>query len=664
MRLTFFVVWKSWASNPLRTGLTVFGIALGVAIVVAIHVMDHNTIQSQLDRRAADQGDVDFIVRTLVAANATAADPVSIDPAVGDPAVGDPAAAQREALDAVRADLAARPGVRSVVTFAESRIGLEFAANESSASTTAGQPIDVPWFGLDPLPTRAAHYAVVVGEDLAPGATTDVLVGARLAAEHSLVPGSKLVLAAPNPVPRIVCRDGVPRSIEQPVTARVEVSRTVTVRGVLAPDRLGRRGFGRVVLAPLDLLLASGAPVVTSFHVVRDWGADPDAMQSDLAVDYYVEDARSALIGEGADERAFRNGVKILAGLALLLGMFGVFQTLSQSLVERLRQLGLMRALGASRGALSGIFLVDALAMGLLGAVLGVGLGLALAFGLSLFSVSSLGVGKEWGIQELPYRPIVFTVVLGVFFTMAGAAFPLWKARHLAPLDVLAARGLDPTDRSSSQVLRGVHVFLFFLLVLVLPISYLAMTPMLLDGGMDTLVVLGQMALLVLVFGGVFLASPAVVVWIGRLLLVPVRAIAPLPTFLMHKTLRRNPGRIAASVCGLAVVLMALLALKSITWALAGEIRVFGAAALQDRAFISGGPVTVEELAQLERLPGVAEAVPLFGRVTAPFLLSGMAVDSLVQPGGRVRKQTGARANLRVAARTHREHSIGGIAQP
>ena len=48
MRLTCFVVWKSWASNPLRTALSVIGVALGVAIVTAIHVMDHNTIESRL----------------------------------------------------------------------------------------------------------------------------------------------------------------------------------------------------------------------------------------------------------------------------------------------------------------------------------------------------------------------------------------------------------------------------------------------------------------------------------------------------------------------------------------------------------------------------------------------------------------------------------------
>ena len=60
MRLTYFVVWKSWVSNPVRTVLTVLGISLGIAVVTAIHVLDHNTIHSRLQQRLADYGRVDL----------------------------------------------------------------------------------------------------------------------------------------------------------------------------------------------------------------------------------------------------------------------------------------------------------------------------------------------------------------------------------------------------------------------------------------------------------------------------------------------------------------------------------------------------------------------------------------------------------------------------
>ncbi len=60
MRLTSFIVWRSWASNRLRTGLSILGIALGVAVVTSIHVIDHNTIQSRLRELRPDFGRVDF----------------------------------------------------------------------------------------------------------------------------------------------------------------------------------------------------------------------------------------------------------------------------------------------------------------------------------------------------------------------------------------------------------------------------------------------------------------------------------------------------------------------------------------------------------------------------------------------------------------------------
>ena len=60
MRLTFFVVWKSWVSNKTRTILTILGVAIGIAVVTAIHVLDHNTIQSRLQQKVADYGRVDL----------------------------------------------------------------------------------------------------------------------------------------------------------------------------------------------------------------------------------------------------------------------------------------------------------------------------------------------------------------------------------------------------------------------------------------------------------------------------------------------------------------------------------------------------------------------------------------------------------------------------
>ena len=91
----------------------------------------------------------------------------------------------------------------------------------------------------------------------------------------------------------------------------------------------------------------------------------------------------------------------MLGCLALILGMFVVFQTLSHSLVTRVRQLGLLRSLGATQGAITRIFLVDALALGVLGSGLGVLLGIGLAALLKQYNISSLGMHKAWLVFEV-----------------------------------------------------------------------------------------------------------------------------------------------------------------------------------------------------------------------------------------------------------------------
>ena len=67
MSLTSFLVSRNWASERLRTALTLLGIAFGTAVVVAIYVMDHNTIQSRMRQQDPQRGPVDVEVTALKA---------------------------------------------------------------------------------------------------------------------------------------------------------------------------------------------------------------------------------------------------------------------------------------------------------------------------------------------------------------------------------------------------------------------------------------------------------------------------------------------------------------------------------------------------------------------------------------------------------------------
>lgn len=597
MSLTFFIVSRNWASSRLRVLLTLAGIALGVAIVVAIFVMDHNTIQSRLLRAQPQRGQVDLEVLPLRPDR---------DPA------------------AVIAELRAQAGVRDVAIWREARGVLE----------AGGQRDEVAVFGLGPLPPGAfAHYAVARGRDLvaadADEATTGVLLGEAMAAALGVDVGDLVALAEPPAAVRFECRDGELVALSLPQQGP-RFRRQARVVGVLAAERLGKREQGRMAVVALgiaDRLRPVGGSV---YHLLRHEGADLDRLRQELRQGFVVQDAQQAMIGQGADERAFRNGLKILGGLALLLGMFVVFQTLSHSLVARIRQLGLLRCLGAGTGALTRIFLSDALLLGALGSGLGVLLGLLLARLLQQHRVSSLGLGKDWETFEIPVFPVAWTVVLGVLFTLAGAMFPLIRARQVSALDILRARGLAPGVGDGVDLLRGVHLWMFGLLVLALPFAYLAMTPLVVEEAGETRAVLLQLAGILLLFGAVLLLAPGITGLLGRLLVLPLRVVWPMAAWLVGKVLARAAGRIAAAVCGLSAVLLAVLGLKSITHSLHADVGVFGAAALQGRVFVRCQPSRPDAVQALASIPGVAAVEAFEGEERgAGFLLRGLAVAAV-----------------------------------
>lgn len=602
MSLTSFIVSRNWASSRLRVLLTLLGIALGVAIVVAIYVMDHNTIQSRIRAQDPQRGQVDLEVLPL---------------------------RPGRTVDDVTAELRREAGVAGVAAWREAR-GVVRSATASA---------EVAVFGLGPLPANGfAHYVVARGRDLAAAddgaAGRAILLGEAAAQRLGVDVGSRITLAEPPAMQRVECRNGV--LVPVPIPAEgAPFAVELEVVGILAAERLGKRDQQRMAVVPLafaDRLRPLGPAL---FQLRREDGASLDRMRADLHDRYVVQDARSAMIGEGADERAFRNGLKVLGGLALLLGMYVVFQTLSHSLVARIRQLGLLRCLGTGTGAITRIFLCDALLLGVLGSALGVGLGLLLAMWLQHEHISSLGLNKEWSTFLIPWFPVGWTFTLGVMFTLAGAMFPLVRARQVPALDILRARGLAPGNDDGIDLLRGVHVWMLGLLVVALPLAYLAMTPLAVEEGSEMRMVLLQLAGILFLFGTVLLLAPGLTSLVGRFLVLPLRPLFPMAAWLVGKVVSRNAGRIAASVCGLSAVLLAVLGLKSLTHSLHAEVSVFARDALRERVFVKCQPTTIEATLPLAAVPGVARVEAFEGEErSGGFLLRGLAVAAAAGKDG------------------------------
>jgi putative ABC transport system permease protein len=123
--------------------------------------------------------------------------------------------------------------------------------------------------------------------------------------------------------------------------------------------------------------------------------------------------------------------VDALLGLALVIAVLGIVNTLALSIIERTREVGLLRAIGLGRGQLWVMVTLESVVMALLGAVLGVALGIA-------FGVAMMYAVRDEGLNVIavPWGQLVVFLVLSVVIGVLAAVLP---ARRDAKLDVLTA---------------------------------------------------------------------------------------------------------------------------------------------------------------------------------------------------------------------------------
>jgi putative ABC transport system permease protein len=120
-----------------------------------------------------------------------------------------------------------------------------------------------------------------------------------------------------------------------------------------------------------------------------------------------------------------------LLGLALVIAVLGIVNTLALSVIERTREVGLLRAIGVSRRQLRWMITLESVVIAVLGAVLGVLLGIG-------FGVALMYALKDQGLEaiSIPYGQLVVFLLLALVIGVLAAVFP---ARRAARLDVLRA---------------------------------------------------------------------------------------------------------------------------------------------------------------------------------------------------------------------------------
>ena len=138
---------------------------------------------------------------------------------------------------------------------------------------------------------------------------------------------------------------------------------------------------------------------------------------------------------------AFRWNLRILSYVALVVGAFLIFNTISVSVVRRRPEIGIVRALGASRRTVLAAFLGEAACFGIVGGVVGIVLGRLMAVGavrLLGTTVDNLYVSSRPAPIELTLGTVVLGLFVGVGVSLASAASPAREASLVSPVEAMA----------------------------------------------------------------------------------------------------------------------------------------------------------------------------------------------------------------------------------
>ena len=247
------------------------------------------------------------------------------------------------------------------------------------------------------------------------------------------------------------------RRLELRVQGVIDPSRTVAGRFVVMDIALAQRLLGRI--GRLDRIYVYAQGDARDWNVVLAPLLPPAA--SILPAGTGTEDSRRMLT-------AFRWNLRTMSYATILVGAFLIYNTISAYIVRRRRQIGIVRAVGASRAMVRAAFLLEGAVFGVLGVAAGLVLGRLLATGAVDAvgqTVSSLYVSSTPG--EIAFRPwtIAIGVIAGVGVSLLSAWWPAREAAGVAPTDAMAGAALDYDVHTASRRSTAAAVVLALLAI-------------------------------------------------------------------------------------------------------------------------------------------------------------------------------------------------------
>ena len=379
---------REWYRHPIQLVLSIFGIAVGVATIVAIDLANYNASESF-------QKSNDLL-------NGLATHRIS----------GDAQGIDQEVFRWLKVDM----GVSAAIPVIESKVVI----SEDNHSVTL--------LGIDPFSERRIRS---LGTDLnlSSASPFTVYISAEIAQRYPDYINNKLTLSFAGE------------------------HKNFSVGGVIDLDNNVLDNILITDIGAAQVFVGMGDNI--SYIDLRLENHDVERIENNLPIGSYLIDLNARNYAQGEMTRAFKTNLFALGLLALVVGMFLVFNTVSFQMLRRKELFALLRVLGFTHRGLFSLLMTEAFILGLLGTVIGIGSGMVLSqllYGLVTNTINELYYEFAPQVLQIPTATLSKAVFLGIGASLLAVAYPAWDSRRRALVSQMARSSVEISIFTSSKI--------------------------------------------------------------------------------------------------------------------------------------------------------------------------------------------------------------------
>ena len=402
-----FISWRSLFIKPARTILTTLGVAFGIALFVAIGLINSSVLKSFSESIDAVAGKAEI----MVSAGETGFSESYVD------------------------KIAAIQGVKHIVPIVE-----------NNGYLVGGNKDPLVILGVDLLKEQAVRtYKTTEEEGIDDplgflNQPDSIILTKAFAKKHNLDLDDELNLAT---------ADG---------------QKTFTVRGLLSPEGPAKAYGGALAIMDIDGARFTFAKQgkVDRLDIVPASGTDVSklikTLKEALGGGFFVERPESRSESMERLVHSYQLMLNFFGTMALFVGLFLIANSMGMAVAERKKEIGSLRSMGATKKSILFLFIFEALVMGAVGSFIGAWFGLGLAE--VMLDLVTRSMSNQFftniAIEKLDFglMDIIRAVVIGSVAAVFASFLPAFKATKISPLEAMRKTAtIDSTDKSSQKII-------------------------------------------------------------------------------------------------------------------------------------------------------------------------------------------------------------------